>query len=323
MSKLVIRSDEEAFAWLERYMEGNVDVDGIELEGWPVLTVRLTGNRFDQSLTPTVMKGIIDLQKGINRAYAQSKYGEPSTVKLSQEERNDLEIRVKVDKGSTLLEINFQDFLTNVATKAVTNMDPTTIAVTVISLGVIWGAKASYSKYLEDRRDARIQEAKTEEEKAHLETKRMEMFAKVVKSAPGLDDEVRYADDARGSLLKGFSGADRTDIAGAELDKETTEDLMTNARRKADEVRLDGNYRILRNDTTNPIAFKVKVRNPKTGQEFEALVQNESLNQDYKEMLRVAEWDRELVYLSINAKSLDGEVRNAVVIGVRPPKQEK
>ena len=32
MSKLVIRSDEEAFAWLERYMEGNVDVDGIQFE---------------------------------------------------------------------------------------------------------------------------------------------------------------------------------------------------------------------------------------------------------------------------------------------------
>lgn len=327
MSQLVIRSDEEAFAWLESYLAGEAKNDSVILEGWPKLSIRLTGEKFDQSLTPSIMKGFVELQAAINRSYALSKYGTSNAGKLSKEERDTLEIRVKVDKGSTVLEVNFQELLTHVATKAVGAMDPLTLAGTIVGLGAIWGSSTAYKAYLNHRKEIRMQEISSESDREQLstlkfmsaeETKRAEVMASLINSKPVFDNAARYADDARTDILKSMSKADTAQIDGVEIDSETATQLVTNARRKSEEVRLDGIYRILRNDTTDPTAFKVRVRNEENKAEFDALVQDESLNYNYKSLLQQAEWGRKPVNLRINAKSLEGSIRSAVVIGVKP-----
>lgn len=326
MSVAVIDSDQAAFEWLERYLEGE-QVEGVKLEGWPKLSIRLTGDKFDQSLTPSIMKGFVDFQSEINRSYALSKYGAANANKLSKEERKELEIRVKVEKGSTVLEVNFQELLTSIASKAVTSMDPATLGMTIVGLGAIWGSATAYKAFLNHRKEIRMAEVQSESDREHLstlqfmseqETKRAEVMASVVKRSSELDNASRFADDARADLLKTMSKADTAEIDGITLDSDTTSQLMSNARRKSEEVRLDGEYRILRNDTTDPTAFKVKVRNVSNQNEFEALVQDESLSDNYKTLLREAEWDRTTVKLSINAKQLDDTIRSAVVIRVEP-----
>jgi hypothetical protein len=49
---------------------------------------------------------MIDFQTAINQAYAISKTGIPNTRSLTKEERDDLELKVKVSGGSTGLEID-------------------------------------------------------------------------------------------------------------------------------------------------------------------------------------------------------------------------
>lgn len=330
-AELVVRSDEEAFQWLEKYLAGEVSEGELKLEQWPVLSVRLTGDKFDQSLTPGVMKAFIELQTAINRSYALERYGEANAGRLSPEEKGELEIKVKVDKGSTLLEVNFQEVITKMGLKAVANMEPTYLVATTVAIGLIWAGKAVWTHYLDSRKDVRMQEVRTEAERENLaamqfmsqeETKRMEILSKMVERQPALESVARHADDARAELLKGFSRAEKMEVSGTTLDKDIAEELATNARRQSHEVRMDGLYRILRNDTTDPNAFRVRVREHKGEQEFEARVQNESLSQNYRELLQTAEWNRTLVRLSINAKSLEGDIRGAVVIGVYPPDNE-
>ncbi|MFF6470739.1 hypothetical protein ACET32_20830 [Pseudomonas aeruginosa] len=331
MTALVIRSEDDAYVWLEQYLAGEATADGLVLEGWPKLTVRLVGDKFDQSLTPSVMKGLIELQAAVNRSFALSKYGVPDPRKLSKEERDQLELEIKVEKGSTLLEIDFQELLTSIATQAVGKMDPTTIAGTVIGLGVIWAGSTAFKSWLEHRKEIRKEEVKSESDREHLdamkfmsaeETKRVEILAGLIQKQPELDNADRYAHDARSDLLKSFSRADTAEIDGVELDADTARQLVANARRKSEEVRLDGRYKLLRNDASDLTAFKVRVWNKETGQVIDALVQDDTLTQQYKTILREAEWDRSLVDLRINAKSLDGSIRNAVIIGVKRVEEE-
>lgn len=325
MEDLVIRSEADAYAFLESYIDGNPKEGNVILKGWPNLTIRLTGEKFDQSITPRVMKGLIEFQNAINRSYALSKYGVPDTRKLSKEEAEQLEISVKVEKGSTLLEIDLQALLTSVATQAVGKMDPVTIAVTVVGLAAIWGGTSAFKAFLDYRKEVRKEEVKSESDRESLqamkfmsaeETKRAAILAAVVRDKPTLDNAERYAHDARTDLVKSFSRADSAQIDDVELDPAMAKELMANARRKSEEVRLDGIYRILRNDTTDPTAFKVRVRNSGTGDVLDALVQDDTLTSVYKNTLREAEWDRIPVSLRINAKSLDGAIKNAVVIHV-------
>ncbi|MNN91402.1 hypothetical protein D3C81_2095150 [compost metagenome] len=81
-------------------------------------------------------------------------------------------------------------------------------------------------------------------------------------------------------------------------------------------MRLDGFYRIVRVDSSNPDEFKVKVRKHRTTDEFEATVEDTSLNEEKKEVLQYAEWERTTVFLNINAKVLDGAIKQAIVVGV-------
>ena len=68
--------------------------------------IRLEGEKFHASLPSSAMEGLLDLQKGIYHSYAVLKYGDRAK-RLSSEERNLLEINVKVQEGSSLLSLDW------------------------------------------------------------------------------------------------------------------------------------------------------------------------------------------------------------------------
>lgn len=66
-----------------------------------VLEVKLFGDQFHKSLTPTVMKGLIALQKGIYRSYCFAQYGHTNLRQLSKDELSQLEFTVIINEGCT------------------------------------------------------------------------------------------------------------------------------------------------------------------------------------------------------------------------------
>lgn len=99
------------------------------------------------------------------------------------------------------------------------------------------------------------------------------------------------------------------------------ETLTKNARRKSSEVRLDGIYRLVKLDWSDPLKFRVRVYDAQTGTEFDADVQDDSLDGKYRDYLREAEWARSPVHLRINAKLFGVEqYRDAVIVAVEPYK---
>lgn len=72
----------------------------ISLQNLPDFKLYLKGDKFDNSITPSIMQGIIELQKCIYRAYMLARYGNDSLKPLSNYERNALELKVVVNPGS-------------------------------------------------------------------------------------------------------------------------------------------------------------------------------------------------------------------------------
>lgn len=320
-----IKNEGDAFEAIERFLAGGAFPEGIVLEGWPKLKVRLVGEKFHSSLTPSVMKSFIELQNLVYKSYAIAQYDTEDTRRLSKEERDELEIEVKVEEGSAIFEIDLQDVLLKFAEKAGETMPPELIVATILGLGVLWAGKTSYTAYLNYRKDIRASEAKTEEQRDVLssveamskqETARLEVLTKLLVAQPKLQTVNREAYDTRTEMLRGFSTAEEATISEVVIPQDAAQELVTNARRKAVEKRLDGYYRITRVDSSNPDVFKVKVRRHKSLDEFEAVVEDTSLTGDKKEILQYAEWERTTVYLSINAKEMDGDIKQAVVLDV-------
>ncbi|WP_334469923.1 hypothetical protein [Arsenophonus sp. PmNCSU2021_1] len=119
-------------------------------------------------------------------------------------------------------------------------MTPQEMITIVLGTAVIWGAASMFKKYLDHRREIRALEAKNESEKQFLntmtimsqeETKRMEIFQKVIDGIPQLKQQQDIADDAKAELLKSLSNAKNVEFADINLDQEMTKQLSTNARK--------------------------------------------------------------------------------------------
>ncbi|EMY9048054.1 hypothetical protein ABCX51_002352 [Salmonella enterica] len=322
-----IESEQQAFDLLESYLDGYGLPDSLSFNGWPNLTIKLTGEKFNRSLTPSVMKGFVEMQAQINKSYALAKYGVPDVRKLTKEELDALEIEVTVEQGSSIVEINIDGFLTKLTQELVGKMNATEIMFTVLGAAVIWGGVTVFKRFLDNRKDTRLAEIAKDGEKEHLrtmqimseqETKRLRVISEMVADKPLLDNMDRMSYDAKTQMVKSFVRSDSAQIDGVTIDSEMAKELVTNARRRSSEMRIDGIYRIEEVNNTDPESFKVKVRRVDTDQRLTCVVQDVFLDESgNKEALQRAEWERKPVHLSINAKHVDGDIKSAVILYVR------
>ncbi|MEX3222831.1 hypothetical protein AB4P27_23545 [Escherichia coli] len=327
-----IESEQQAFDLLESYLDGYGLPDILSFNGWPNLTIRLTGEKFNRSLTPSVMKGFVEMQAQINKSYALAKYGVPDVRKLTKEELDALEIEVTVEQGSSIVEINIDGFLTKLTQELVGKMNATEIMFTVLGAAVIWGGVTVFKRFLDNRKDIRLAEIAKDGEKEHLrtmqimseqETKRLRVISEMIAEKPLLDNMDRMSYDAKTQMVKSFVRSDNAQIDGVTIDSEMAKELVTNARRRSSEMRIDGIYRIEEVNNTDPESFKVKVRRVDTDQRLTCVVQDVFLDESgNKEALQRAEWERKPVHLSINAKHVDGDIKSAVILYVRDVEQK-
>jgi hypothetical protein len=330
----VIKSEEDAFKYLQQILDNEIDLekDKIKFEGWPYLTLYLKGDKFDSSLTPSLMRGFLELQKGVNRSYCLVRYGTPNTNVLTKAERDELEIKVKVEGGSTTAGVDLQNMLTSIGEKVVDKMDPTTLAITLVSLALIWAGKSSYASYLENRRKIRETEVKSEEARELLkgqqflsgqETLRTELLTQVMLNNINVNNVSKVADDTRSALIKELGTTDRSVLQGIDVDGEMAAELAKNARRKSIDVAFNSMFRILLVDSTDPQTFKVRLRNINTKDEFNAKVQDYSLDSKYIKALQYGEWSKTPIQLVISAKSKDNEILHATVLEATIPEKHE
>lgn len=323
----VIESEQQAFDLIQKYLQGSNLPEDVIFSGWPNLTIRLTGEKFNKSLTPSVMKGFVEMQSQINKSYALAKYGLPDVRKLTKEELDALEIEVTVEQGSSLVEINIDGFLTKLTQELAGKMTGTEIVITVLGAAVIWGGVTAFKRFLEYRKDTRMAEIAKDGDKESLrtmqsmsqeETKRLRVISEMIAQKPLLDNMDRMSYDAKTQMVKSFVRSDTAEIDGVTIDSETAKELVTNARRRSVEMRIDGVYRIEEVNNTDPECFKVKVRRIDSDQRLTCVVQDVFLDESgNKEALQKAEWERKPVHLSINAKHVDGDIKSAVILFVK------
>jgi hypothetical protein len=77
------------------------------------LQIHLIGDRFDSSITTGIMRAILKLQDAVFDNYSIYRYG--CIKRLSNDERNTLELCIKVLPGSSWLEVDISDILKAIA----------------------------------------------------------------------------------------------------------------------------------------------------------------------------------------------------------------
>lgn len=320
-----IRSEDEAWEVLEGLVQGRIKVDSIdeiELGDWVKSTLYIPDQRYDSALNAYMMRGWIDAQAAIYRSYALVAHGEANGRLLTDSEKEDLELIVKVRSGSSDQEAELMDVIKEVLVGAVDKMDPTTLAIVIVGLALIWAGQATMRNWLNNRKEERLAESNNKTMIKALETiqtvaagdkDKQAVIQKAIEQQPVLQGLKAEADDAKQSLVRHASQTDAV-VNGISVPAGAASALTTSSRTSSEETRKDGVFYIRKVDTTVPDGFRVHVEDMNTGESFQASVQEVMSSLEDRQIIQDAEWKKVPVSLQINAKVKKGQVLEAIIL---------
>lgn len=314
---LIIRSEEEAWAALERAVSGAGFPDDLQLrfDGWPTFELGFAGRDWHSTVPTRIMPPLLDVQKDINRAYAHIRYGEFNLRRLKEEEREELEVVVEVKDGSSVFSANLWDHFTRIAETAIGRMSGDQAVIVVLGLALAIVAPVMYKAWLASRERQRETESRVE--LSRQETERMKIMAEAMRHHPPLRSISEDVEMTTNRLLKAARPGDTVELKGIPLSAEEAGQLVQAERERAREVELAGAFMILGNRTDKGDGFRITVKRVSDDLQLSADVPPD-LNWDQKQAIQAAEWSKKAVYLEISAEMLRESVTRAEVISARP-----
>lgn len=315
---IVIRNEEDAWKWFEKALNNDPELEqplNIRFDGWPTLDLRYKGNDFDSSVPTRIMPTLLEAQKEINRFYAQLRYGDQNLLRLKQEERERLELNVKVKKGSSEYATNLSNVLTESARSAVSNMESTHILYSVLFIALTWGATIAWKSWL--KHQAEIKGMDHDVKLTKLENDRIGLLARAHKKEPYLEDLSEGVDEFRNDSLTKLKPMDSLTLPNSDvkIDGRYASELTHRKREQSEEHRIDGEFIILSVTSGGEAqGFKIKVRRRIDDEEFTVTIPEGTLTSDQIDILKNNEWAKKPVLLEINAKVLRGSITAATLI---------
>lgn len=333
----VINDLDDVVALLKEALNDQLDHYELRVADLEKFSMHLTGEKFHQTITPSLMKGFIDLQNAIYRSYAQIKYNEPTILKLSKEEKDELELEVKVINGSSGFEVNVQELFEKLITLLAGKMTSKHIFILVLSTILLYGGYEAHSNYLENQKEIRMAEIALEKDVSAkqerlatvaLLTDRDEddtkdILAQAAKFAPQVNNIKEEANNASHSLIKSAQAADSIDFDNGKikLTGEAAKELTKTSPNKWNDVRIDGVYHVVNVDSSHSAKRKIRIRNIETQQEILAVLENDTLDQKNLNLIQEAEWGYNPVFLKVRAKELNNTFKEAQILEAKELKQ--
>lgn len=329
----IINNLNDALELLKRALNDELNHYDLQISDLNKFSMHLTGDKFHQTITPSVMKGFIDLQNAIYRSYAQIKYNEASILKLSKHEKDVLELEVKVVDGSAGFELNIQELFEKLLGLLVGKMTSKHIFILVLSTILLYGGYEVHNNYLENQKEIRLAEIALEKDvsakqerlatvallsdRSADETK--EVLARAAEVAPQVKTIKEEAKNASHSLIKSAQAADSIDFddGNIRLTGDAAKELTKTSPSRWVDVRIDGTYFVVNVDSSHSAKRKIRIRNTETQQEVLAILENDTLDQRNLDIIQNAEWGYTQVFLKVRAKELNGIYKEAEIIEAR------
>lgn len=155
-NKITIGSQKDAWQFINNAaLDSKYGTDLVfEFKKWPVIEINFKGERFEDGLLPaSIANSIYELQKDVYKSYKLLKYGDESSGRLSQEEKDQLEIQVQIKKGS--LDISaVLDKIFEILLEKASSMEPRELLITtaIIGIGIGGGKVLDYFKEENDKK---------------------------------------------------------------------------------------------------------------------------------------------------------------------------
>ncbi|MDQ8974665.1 hypothetical protein [Acinetobacter johnsonii] len=335
MSEIVqnytISNEDQAIDLLDSLLNEKLNLEHVNLEfdGWPNYHLHVEGDKYHQTITPSIMNGFLELQSGIYKSYALIKYDTETTQCLTKAERQELEIEVKVEDGSSSFDINLTEIGIKLVESTAGKMSPTQAVVIILSCLVLYFGKNYLQQILTARKEAREaeldQQKNAEDRKERLETIKIlteqnQKFVDVISKANQFDPRIKkmeqHAADTNAAILKSVQDADQAEIQNAvSLPGDVAKELSITPKTRWEPLRIDDWYRVLEVDSSNAASRKIRLQRIKDNKELMSVLENDSLDQKNLQLIQQAEWKYAKIFLHIETLTLNGRYKESRIIG--------
>lgn len=328
--ELIIRSEEDAWAVLEAAVSSGAPLDAARLrfEGWPVWSLDAKGHDWDSTVPTRIMPPLLDVQKDINRAFAGVRYGDTNLRRLRDDERDELEVVVKVEKGSSLFTADLSDQLIKITEAAIGRMNGVEALIAVLGIGLMITSPVMYKAWLSHRIKEKELQSRAELDNKNIEarvlqsqeeTRRMEIMRDAMTRQPALRNIEEDAQITANRFLKATRPGDRFETKGVSVTAEEAHEIAQPERENSKVLDIQGDFAIIGNRTDKGDGFRITVLRQSDHLQFVADVLGD-LPPDAKQAIQDAEWSKSLVTLSIEAEMLRDKISRATVVSAKPLK---
>ncbi|MBF7696167.1 hypothetical protein [Acinetobacter rathckeae] len=335
----IINNIDDVTNLLEKALNNEIDHFNIKIKDLEKFCMHVVGDKFHQTMTPSIMKGFIDFQSAIYRSYAQIKYSDPSILRLTKQEKSDLEIEVKVVDGSSGFSVKWEEVFKHLIENTLGKMTTKQQFISVLALILFFSGSYVMNSYLTDQKETRLAEIAANKESTKEKNAKEERLAtialltnasdqkiaKILNEAQEKNSDVKViateAKHANYSLIKSAQAADTIDFNNGQLSLsgDAAQELSKSTSSKWQDVRLDGTYWVINVDSSHAAKRKIRIRNVNTQQEMLAILENDTLDQKYLNLIQDAEWAYSKIQLKIQAKTLNGLYKEASIRGASVP----
>ncbi len=321
---ITLKSEDDAWKLLEQLQDNRTPVpDDISIGDWCALNICLEGEKWESSLTTSIFPVFEEFQSAVYHAYAEAKY-QNKKQKLKKEEKEALEIIIKVTKGSSKTQTSFD--LATIAKACVNKMTSRDILIAVVVIALIWGGTTVYKDYVQSVRDTRIIELTNQDKKAMLEslqfmsqeeTKRMEIYSKAVQTNPLVQSVTEDAVEVHQQMLKSATKAEASKINGVYLQKEVAQELVKTTKEEPKPSQINGTFQVLNLDWSEP--HQITLKRIPDGIVVRAAFDLQWLSDESKEIIKNTEWKEDghkVLSAQINARIIKDKIVSAELISV-------
>lgn len=325
-----IRNEDDAWTILERALHNKLgELPGVHVvwKGWPSLNIHLSNVPEDGTISSSTMKAILELQKSLYRTHALLASGSDNLRSLSRAEREQFELRLKVEKGSSLLSINLSEIISKYGNDVIAKMTGTELLIMVLGLALIYAGKLVIGEFIKAKTEQRKLTSDDEKTRqllsnyqAQLEndTKRFELLTQALEKKPVLKQIEQSATEARDEIVKAVADEGGGSIQHIPLPREVANEISSVSRAQSSEAKLVGQYRVTKVDTTVPDGFRVTLEDVKSSELVTASLFDAIVSAEHRRVLQDAEWRKQPVYVEMAGRKLRGKIIDAKIVSVAP-----
>lgn len=317
---IIIKNEDDAWEWLKRALNNDPVLDepvNLKFDGWPTLDLHFSGHDFDSSVPTRIMPPLLDAQKEIHRLFCQLRFGESNLRKLSSDDRERLELVVKVDKGSSDFKTKLDEKLNEIIQATIQRMDSKHIMITLITCALIWGSNVAWKNWLDEQ--AKASDVESRVQMSTLEKDKLKIMSMAYKREPMVKDISNGVNEFRNHSLHKLKPADSFTIPNTsiEVDGGHAADITHKPREQSVEMRIDGEFIIQSVTSGDTHGFRIKAKRVLDGKVVNISIPDGALNQEQKEVLKNNEWAKRPVLMEINAKVLRGQITSATLVSAK------